>query len=182
VIWHATPWLSGNIGGGLNLFVERLPEDAWVCLRDGDTLWLTSDWGALVERVVAEHGDQYSVIGCMTNRLRSPHQLHGGAFNQDPDIGHHREIALGRWVTHGTAIQPLPRGVLAGMCLIFPKRVWVEHPFEERSIHFDKTFCEAVRAGGGRLGIALGLYLFHLYRWGARNPSNAVAHLAGAAG
>lgn len=179
MIWHATPWLSGDIGGGLNAFVERLPEDAWVCLRDGDTIWLTPDWGDQVERVVAEHGERFAVIGAMTNRLRSPHQLHGGIMSADPDIGRHRDIALKRWAEHGTAVQPLHRGVLAGMCLIFPKRVWTEHPFEERSIRYDLTFSMAVRAGGGRLGIALGLYLFHLYRWGAGNPLASTAHLAG---
>jgi len=180
VIFHSTPWQTGNIGGGLNAFVDLLPDDAWVCLRDGDTLWLSPSWGEQVEQVVAAHGDAFSVIGAMTNRLRSPLQLHGGLFSDEADIGRHRDIALQRWEEHGPLVQPLRAGVLAGMCLIFPKRVWRAHPFVERSLLFDQRFCGDVRAAGGQLGVALGLYLFHLYRWGRRNPYSSVGHLAGA--
>lgn len=175
-VYHGTPWRTGDIGGGINAFVETLPADAWVCIRDGDTLFLTPDWGAQIERVIEQHGARYAVIGAMTNRLRSPYQLHGGVISQDPDISHHREIALTRRDEFGASVREVP-GPVAGMCLIFNRRTWERTPFEPRSIYFDKQFSNAVREAGGRLGVAQGLYLFHLYRWGCEDPANHTEHL-----
>ena len=45
MIHHVVPWMTGNIGGGLNAAIERLPDDAWICARDGDTLFLMPQWG-----------------------------------------------------------------------------------------------------------------------------------------
>jgi hypothetical protein len=180
-VFHSTPWCSGNIGAGLNEFCALVPDDAWICLRDGDTLFLTPDWGRQIEAVVRDN-PQYAIIGCMTNRLRASYQLHAGRFSDEPDIGKHRAIAVERQAQHATRVEDLTHGPVAGLFMLFPKRVWQRHPFEERTINFDTTFTDAVRADGGRIGIAQGLYLFHMYRWGQRNPLNHIKHLEGAVG
>lgn len=178
MIYHLTPWLTGNIGGGLNASIGLLPDDAWVCIRDGDTLFLTDAWGAQLEQVVAALPEGMDVVGCMTNRLRAPYQLHGGQISPVADIGHHRRIAYERWEAHGPAVAEVP-GPVAGMLMLFRKATWERHPFVERSVYFDRDFCAAARQHGSRVGVALGIYLFHLYRWGQRDPTRAVAHLAG---
>lgn len=175
-IFYGTPWRTGDIGGGINEFVAALPRDSWVCIRDGDTLFLTSDWGTQVEQIIARSGAHFSVIGAMANRLASPYQLHGGAISECGDITTHREIAQQRWREHGAAVREVP-GPIAGMCMLFHRRVWERVPFPEHSIFFDKIFCSRVRHEGGRLGVALGLYLFHLYRWGEADPVKSVGHL-----
>jgi hypothetical protein len=175
-VFYSTPWRTGDIGGGINDFIAAVPTDSWICVRDGDTLFLTADWGAQIEQIIARHGANYAVIGAMTNRVRSPYQLHGGVISDNGDISHHCAIASDRWATYGTSVRDIP-GPLAGMCLIFNRRVWERTPFEPRSIYFDKLFSSAVRKAGGRLGVAQGLYLFHLYRWGSADPINNVEHL-----
>lgn len=177
MIHHVVPWKTGNIGGGLNEAIALLPDDAWVCVRDGDTLFLTPQWGKQIEAVVEAQREHYAVIGAMTNRLRSPEQLHGGRISDEVDIGVHVGIAKERWNAYGTAVRPL-QDVAAGMLMIFSKQSWRTHPFVEKSIYFDRLFCEEARSRGGRIGVALGLYLFHLYRWGHPNPASYVGHLA----
>jgi hypothetical protein len=175
-VFYGTPWRTGDIGGGINEFVDALPSDSWVCIRDGDTLFLTPNWGYQVEQVIARYGRQFAVIGAMCNRLKSPFQLHEGRFSDEADIGKHRDIALERWQRYGAHVREVP-GPLAGMCMIFNKRTWQQTPFVGRSIYFDKVFCGDVKRAGGRLGVAQGIYLFHLYRWGTANPFDSVEHL-----
>lgn len=178
MIYHMTPWLTGDIGGGINGFVRCLPDDAWVCLRDGDTSFLMPQWGKQVEAIVAEHGDTFDLIGAMTNRIRAPYQLHEGVFSEEADLSRHVGIATQRWGGYGTAVAPVPYGPIAGFLMLFRKSTWARHPFPERSIYFDSAFTDAVRHNGGKVGVALGLYVLHLYRWGKANPTGHVAHLS----
>ena len=178
-VYHSTPWRDGNIGAGINEFCALVPDDAWVCLRDGDSLFLHPQWGNHVRSIIEANPD-HSLIGCVTNRLRADYQLHGGKFSEDADLRNHVAIAKQRWAEHKTNVAPLAAGPVAAVCMIFPKRVWQRHPFAERTIDFDRTFTDAVRAAGGRIGIAQGLYLWHTYRLGHVNPLNYIEHLKGA--
>jgi hypothetical protein len=177
VIYHLTPWLTGNIGGGINAAIDCLPDDAWICLRDGDTCFLTPQWGKQVEAVVAANGDKHPLIGAMTNRLRAEYQLHDGMLSEDPDLSRHVRIAGERWDEYGTKVAPVVIGPVSGMLMLFRKSTWARHPFPEHSIYFDQAFTEAVRQDGGKPAIALGMYVLHLYRWGKPNPASNVAHL-----
>lgn len=176
MIHHIVPWKTGDIGGGINEAIDLLPADAWICLRDGDTMWLTPKWGKQVEEIVAAYRDQYALIGAMTNRIRSPDQLYRGRLSDDPHIGHHVEIAQLRQQRYWNQVVNTPATV-AGFCMIFSKAEWARHPFPSESIYFDQEFCRAVRDGGGQVGIALGLYVFHLYRWGKPSPTSYIGHL-----
>lgn len=177
MIHYVAPWCEGNIGRGLNETIERLPAEDWVCVRDGDTLFLETDWGRQIEALVAANAEGFDVIGCMTNRLRAPYQLHSGKISGEADIDAHIEVSHRRRKQYGTHVEPLPSGPVAGMLMLFPKTEWARHPFEERTIYFDQVFCTQARAGRARLGIALGLYVFHLYRWGKPCPASYLGHL-----
>ena len=154
MIHYVSPWLAGDVGGGLNAAISRLPGDAWVCVRDGDTLFLLPDWGSHVEQIVAAHGAEFDVIGCMTNRLKAPHQLHGGELSDEADIGRHIHIATQRQAEHGAAVAPVD-GIVAGMFMLFRKSTWERHPFPRKAWNFDQAFCQKVTREGGRIGVAL---------------------------
>ena len=178
MIHYVTSWKTGDIGGGLNEAIALLPDDAWVCVRDGDTLFLGPRWGEQIEQIAARaEAEGYGLVGCVTNRLRAAYQLHDGVLSGEPDIGRHVAVAAERWNAHGAAIAALPSGPVAGMLMLFRKSEWAAHPFVEKSIYFDQAFTQAARERGVRVGIAQGLYLFHLYRWGKPNPTGYVGHL-----
>jgi hypothetical protein len=72
---------------------------------------------------------------------------------------------------HWAEVVPIKQNV-AGLFMLFPKRLWNKHKFEEGSImikkgakqgFFDFWFSDYVLKTG-RIGLAKGLYIFHLYR------------------
>jgi hypothetical protein len=166
--------IDKNIGKMYNQCISELPKDCFVVLRDQDTLPLRSDWGAQIHAVIQANPD-FQIIVCMTNRLRAPYQLAAGVFSNDSDISNHIEIANQLWDNYQTLVTDVP-GV-AGMCMIFHKSVWEQIKFEENSIFFDKQFCDKARKLKINIGVARGVYLFHLYRFGQKDPFNYKEHL-----
>lgn len=174
-IHFITPYdLSGskNIGKSYNEAISDLPDDCYICLRDGDTIFLTPDWGTQIKSLIEANPD-YHIIGCMTNRLAIPQQLVPGMFDE-ADISKHIEKAY-ELQKNGTEI--LKSNMAAGLCLIFHKSVWQKCKFKENTVIFDRIFCIDAALKGFNIGIAKGLYLLHLYRWGQVNPERYKSHL-----
>jgi hypothetical protein len=175
-IHYITPFATDkNIGKEYNARIEELPDDCWICLRDGDTLFLTPNWGAQIEAIVERNKDSFQVISCVTNRLRGKHQLYNNTFSENGDISHHVNIANHLQENYFDEVQSTTS--IAGLCMIFNKDTWKQCNFKEHSIHFDSQFCLDVKNKGGKIGIAKGLYLFHLYRWGQQDPKSYIKHL-----
>lgn len=177
-IYYSTPYYQGNIGKGLNDFCALVPNDAWICLRDADTLFLTPKQQEQILDIVSSNPD-FDLMGCKTNRLRAPYQLYNGVLSDNPNIQDHINIAERLEKEHYSEIKPV-NDVVAGMFMLFRKSLWDEIKFEENSIFFDKTFSQQLLNKGYKLGIAQGIYLFHLYRFGKPNPCNYVQHLKSA--
>lgn len=176
LVYHITPYMKGNIGGGINETVRHLPEDAWVCLRDADTMFLTSTQQQLVQHI-ADSDPPFSVIGAVTNRIRAPWQLHNGEISNNVAIDYHIRIAQGRERDHAERVIECPWPV-AGFFMLFRRGTWFDlGGFPERTAYFDKEFTKAALRRGGKLGVALGLYLWHTYRLGSADPVNETAHL-----
>lgn len=176
-VFHITPYLTGDIGKAINETIEHLPDDAWICLRDFDTLFLLPQQGNWIEQIV-ESDPPFDLIGCSTNRLNSGYQLYGEERSEDPNILNHMQKAVHSFEQHKLTIEEVPVGTpLAGMFLLFRKSLWQEFKIEERSIQFDLILSEQLQEAGKRLGIARGIYIFHTYRLGAKDPRSAINHL-----
>jgi hypothetical protein len=165
---------SKNFGFEYNQCISELPDDCFIVLRDMDTLPLRHDWGNQIHAVI-QANPEFQIIGCMTNRLRAPYQLAAGKFSNDPDISNHIEIANQLWDDKGTLVTEAP--LVAGMCMIFHKSIWEQIRFNENTIFFDKQFCDKARKLRMNIGVARGVYLFHLYRFGQKDPFNYKEHL-----
>ncbi len=177
MIYHITPYLTGDIGKGINDTIACLPDDAWVAVRDIDTMFLLPEQPMWLESLVRSN-PSYDLLGASCNRLGSTYQLFNNQVSEDPDIRNHIEIAKEARATWVDTIEEVPMGVpLAGFFLLFRKSLWAEIPFEERSIQFDLIFSNTLHTQGKRLGLLRGMYLFHTYRFGAENPRRAVSHL-----
>lgn len=174
-----SPWSSEkNFGKAINDAIERLNPDAndWVLLKDGDSCFLTPDWGNQLETIVANAGD-YDLIGCLTNRLREPYQLatHSDfdVFNQ-MDMKEHYEMASLANEILGCEIKPF-RNDVAGFFMLFRVSAWMNNKFRENTPLFDRYFTRGIKKG--RVGIVPGLYVLHLYRLWSDNPKNDSKHL-----
>jgi len=171
---HITPWASDmNIGKIYNQTINELPDDCFICLRDQDTMFLNPKAGNHVEAIIKAN-PQYDVITCMTNRIGIKEHCVPGMFDI-ADIGQHIDAAEISYGIHGT--ECVNTHIAPGMLMIFHKSVWQKHKFEENSIFFDKIFSKKVIASGGKIGLAKGLYLLHLYRFGQDNPKTYREHL-----
>lgn len=173
IIHYITPFsASKNIGKEYNERISELPDDCYIVLRDGDTMFLTPDWGRQIESIITANPD-YSIITCKTNRLGLPDLV--ADFMDHSEISKHIDCANEVWDLFKTIISPTP--IAPGMLMIFHKSVWEQNKFKEKSIYFDREFSASVIAKGGKIGVALGLYIFHLYRWGAKIPQLYTEHL-----
>jgi hypothetical protein len=176
-IWYPSPYsITRNIGGAINAEAIGKELNDWLCIRDGDSMFLTPQWGKVIAEAVEKYGDKYQLIGCMTNRLNDRHQLHNGIFSDDPDIRNHMHIAKQREREYGSTVIDCP-GDVAGVFMLFQVRTLLALPFIENDIYFDRKFCETLRYNGMKLGIMPGLYIFHLYRMWSADPVRDTKHL-----
>jgi hypothetical protein len=163
-----------NFGKEYNDRISELPNDAWICLMDQDVLPLDPFFGSKVHELIKNRG-YYDIIGCMTNRLRDEKQLHNGKFSEETDILKHKEIAALRWSKFAYKITSAQS--IAGMFMIFHKSTWEKIKFKENSLRFDIIFCIDAAKKDFKIGIAQGLYVFHMYRLGSKDPYNDIKHL-----
>lgn len=184
MIHHICPYHDkANIGKGLNLAIELIesPYD-WICLRDGDTMYLRSDWGKRIEVSIDKFGQEYALMSCFTNRLNPNtmrHQLHNGICSKETDIAKH--MAIYDTYPADPEIIQLPKDkVVAGFFMLFQKKTWLEvGGFMENSLNFDSDFTIRVHEKGLKVGVMTNLYMFHLYRlWNLGNcPQIDTRHL-----
>lgn len=161
-VFYSTPYRSDkNIGKANNDFIALLPDDAWVVITDADALFLRPDFGTCIEEIISN--TSFDLIGCTTNRLGGVNQLYNKEFSEDFNVLNHYHIANELWLNNGSKTEPTT-GV-AGLCMIFKKETWKKAGgFKEKSITCDTEFNKSVVKSGGKVGLATGLYMFHMYR------------------
>lgn len=176
-VWYSTPFaVDKNIGRAYNEFCDHVPDGDWICLRDGDTMFLHPHWGKQIHDVITGAGREYDLMGCITNRLKSTRQLYEGKFSEDSDIMNHKKIADDLYRNKYSSVRNAAHEI-AGLFMLFPKVTWKKNPFHENTIHFDSIFSANVLTAGGKVGLLEGLYLFHYYRFDKPDPTSYKAHL-----
>lgn len=178
-IWYSNPYSTEkNIGKALNEFCELVPDTDWICLQDGDMQYLTPDWGVQIKQAVINYGNEFDLIGCVTNRLARPIQLTPGVDFNNHDIRYHYEKAKELRDKHFAEVEDITaKRYVAGLFMLFPKRVWNQVKFKENISYFDDEFSKEVIKKGGKLGLMKGLYVYHLYRIWSEKPIGDKGHL-----
>lgn len=178
-IWYLTPFSTEkNIGKEYNEQISRIPPNDWICIRDGDTIFLSPEnqWGKQISDIIATHGNKYDLIGCVTNRLRSTVQLHENTFSNNHDMLHHGGIAKALFETKYNSVRGHKQPI-AGLFMLFPRKTWDKVKFRENSDTFDTHFGKDLIKLGGKIGIAEGVYVYHWYRAWSEDPLNDKKHL-----
>src|SRR5690554_6570281 len=137
--------------------------------------YLTPDWGKQIEHVINNEGKDYTLLGCMTNRLRSPHQCIEGMFDE-MDMRKHYKMAVELEMTQYGKVEET-KGSIAGMFMLFPKKTWNKVKFKENTLGFDSHYGHDVRRARGKTGLIRGLYVFHGFRIWSKKPKMEVSHL-----
>lgn len=180
VIHYLTPYSTEkNIGKAYNEAIDRVGDDNdWIVVRDGDTLFPTPDWGRHIEDALSKAGDQYALIGAMTNRIGGEHQRAAGMWDVWDMRDHVRKAKEMEGANWGV-VEETNLGV-AGFFMAFRKKTWRAIKFTEKTNEsrlFDTVFYKAVRSRKMRVGIMKGLYIVHLYRPLSDSPRTDVKHL-----
>jgi hypothetical protein len=175
VVHYIQPYSTEkNIGGAINKAIIQLnaPADDWICLLDHDVMWLLPDSKARLERILLT--TDYDILGPVTNRLAMPYQLVSGMFDIT-DIKTHIDVAK---KLESDTVEPYPH-ILAAFCLCFRVKTWQQlGGFKENDITFDLIFCLMAQKSKMKLGLCVGIYLFHTYRMFAdENPKYYIKHL-----
>jgi len=181
-VHHITPGKADlNFGKAINDVIEFVPNEDWICLRDIDTLPLHHRVFFKQCEEIAESGE-YDLVSCITNRLGVKYQLHNGELSDNFDIRHHLQIANDRYNEYGSTVEESP-GNIAGVMMLFSKQTWEDvGRFKEGGVQvngsfLDYIFSSTVKKIGGKIGIAKGIYLFHIYREWEENVRFGYNHL-----
>lgn len=170
-IFYIQPYaLDLRYGREINKHIEPLPDDAWIVLMDYDTMFLTPNFGRTISNAIVEYGDDTDLFTCQTNRLGNPKRCWMGEFSKEFDVRHHARIARSLEREPGHLCKEVEDRTVAGMLMIFPKRVWLENKFDDHPIiHTENNRMESfdvrwVKKIKGNIMRIEGLYIFHFYR------------------
>ena len=165
MIHFLTPYSKGNLGEAYNESIAKidLGEKDWVCLMDGDVMFLNENWGDIIHSYVKDFGEEYGLLTCLTNRIFETSQLYGGKVSPEPNILRHKSIAdrLGR--LKGSVVETASN--ISGFLMLFPaSTICKVGTFKEGILGVDNDFCRRVRESGLKVGVMQTLYMFHFYR------------------
>ena len=162
-----------NLGKAYNEAFRNVSDDVThICFRDGDTCWLTPDYGVHLAEYVRLYPNV--VLTCWTNRIneRAEQQAKTSGVRENSDIKFHLDFAL---ALQNNLYQVTPiHGFVSGFCMVVPKSVWNKHKFAEKQVYEDRgpfnllgvdnDFTNRVRAAGVPVLRMDGLYIWHTYR------------------
>jgi len=165
-IFYFVPYsLEKNIGKAYNQYMSLLPNDNdWGVLMDGDTMFLTFDWGHAISEVINKLPDA-GIITCYTNRLaKNKVQRYG---EDSTDIILHRAIAKKLDKKFRGSYRKINQRV-SGFFMAIKKKTWREvGKFPEmpnRILDIDGLFSNKILQAGKYIYIMRGMYKLHYYR------------------
>lgn len=165
-VWIRIPYSTEkNLGKAYNDEMSMIPDGDAACFVDGDTMFLTPDYG----HILHEYANAYpnAVMTCWTNRI---HALAADQLDKSitsSDVKDHLTVKQG--FRGATTIS----GPVSGFLLLVPKSVWQQHRFTEDNAYrkgepnllgVDNDFTNRVRKSGVPVLRMDGLYVWHTYR------------------
>lgn len=163
-IHYLTPYsLEKNFGRALNEAMNLIPEGDSACLRDGDTMFLTPDYGSIIQ--YHAENNPGAVLTCYTNRLHrlAKEQLYFGT----PFYGENilDEMKRAEKIRENKTTTPCT-GPLSFLLEVIPKDIWKKVPFGDGLLGVDTDFFKDLRKAGIPILRMNNLHIWHTYRLG----------------
>ncbi len=178
-IFYFVPYsLERNIGKAYNQYMALLPNDNdYGVLMDGDTMFLTFDWGHAIAEVIKKVPNA-GIITCQTNRIRQKKQLYD---ESSPDILVHRLIAKTLDEKYRGQVRKINTHI-SGFFMAIQKKTWKQvGKFPEadgKLLTIDNAFSRKVMKSNKDIYLMRGMYVFHYYRFA--EGKNHTGHLRNA--
>lgn len=166
MVWIRVPYSTDkNLGRAYNQEMSMIPDGHAACFMDGDTMFLTPDYGHILDQYHRAYPD--AVLTCRTNRIHPLAKMQLWDEINSSDVRHHLGVPQGF-----TTVTPID-GPVSGFLLVVPKKVWQDNRFSEVNAYrpgefnllgVDNDFTNKVRAKGVQVLRMDGLYVWHTYR------------------
>lgn len=167
-VWIRTPFSTEkNLGKAYNEEMAMIPECDAACLIDGDVMFLTPDYGHILNDYHNRYPD--AVLTCWTNRI---HELAKGQLLKDAGDDIRQVIPAARFIKNNQTVEPI-QGTVSGFLLVVPKSVWNKHKFTEENLYkpgqpnllgVDNEFTNRIRRNGVQVLRMNGMLVWHTYR------------------
>lgn len=173
MIYYFSPFSTEkNLGKAYNDHMALIGDDDYAVLTDGDTCWLTPDYGMHIAEYVRLNPG--AVLTCWTNRINKRAEQQYPNYRDEVDIRVHLKVAENLLLEPGYDVTAL-HGFVSGFCMVVPKKVWASvGGFAEEQVYSDRgpynllgcdnDFTNRVRAKGFPILRMNKIYLFHVYR------------------
>lgn len=176
-IYYTVPFdTAKNIGKYYNDFAKVVPDDAYICFIDADTIFTTPDYGQLIAEVVNKH-PQVDAFTCYTNRIGCSWQIAPGSDWENDDMKYHREFGKNLKEQYGTqCLDVTYNKCMSGHFMLIKKSTWkaMGGCSEFGMLGIDNEIHKKIRRIGGTIYLMQGLYVYHWYRGGDKTDK---AHL-----
>ena len=158
--------LEKNLGRAYNEAMNLIPDGDFACLRDGDTMFLTPDYGEILHHYAMSEPLHCGVMTCFTNRLSelSRLQLRNGLVDEESNMKVH--IAHAEHQKKKLYQSTIIQRDISGFLMLVSKDVWKRIPFAEdgQCIGVDTYWSRRIREAGLYIYRMDGLYVWHTYR------------------
>lgn len=173
--------ISKNLGACYNYYCNLVPnDDDWIVLMDGDTCFLTPDYGHLIQKAIKLY-PEVGLFTCYTNRIGNLEQAFNGRISEDPNIANH--VIKAKSLSIKEPSLKYLNNVISGHFMLFQKKTWREvngfpevsrRPNRPNLLGVDNRFSNRILKSGKKIALIENLYVFHVYRLlqGVRNKSH----------
>jgi GT2 family glycosyltransferase len=178
VFIHNIPWNSDkNIGIAYNEMMERARSDEWILFTDYDAMFLCSNYGAQIQKVIDDN-PEYGLFYSLTGKIGCTWQQARGIDWKIDDIVYYRELAKKQWDKYGSEVENVSEKNMggSGFLILLKKDTWNKTgPFYDRGLlDVDWRYFSQAKKAGIKIGLMKGILLYHYYRG---TSSNDVSHL-----
>jgi hypothetical protein len=175
-VYHIIPWKTetNKIGEYLNDVFKISDDEDWICFLDGDAIHTTTWFGKRIEETIMENLN-FSMFSCLTNRTTPTCQIASESNWEDNDLSNHRKIGEEIWEKNKTKVKEVTNiSPVSGYFFLVKKETWKKAGgFDEsKMLGVEWDFCDRVVKSNGKIGVMLGIYVYHWYRGGNKFNNN----------
>ncbi len=146
----------------------RDPND-WVCMRDGDTMFMLPDWGHQIKHYIEKYPDT-GLFTCYASRCHYQPQIRLGTDTESTDLLYHRSHAQKIYDELYGKVKEMDRRI-AGHLIVMKKSTWtlirndVEYTSRSKNIlGIDTKISNAILKKEMKIRLMRGIYLLHYLR------------------
>src|SRR5436190_15434627 len=161
--------IEKNLGRAYNQAMEIIPDGDAACFKDGDSMFLSPDFGHIIHEYANRNPD--AVLTCWLNRI---HELAKGQHLKDAgdDVAGCIKVAERLRDTMNYSTERIT-GSVSGTLMIIPKHIWKRYPFTETNVYrpretnilgVDNAFTNTIRANGIQILRMNSVLIYHQYR------------------